>query len=77
MISKAEAAELLRQGVLKGMFSDFVDDQLPRYLWSVDAEGEAYEAKIDRQGYHGYRLEEDDDFRDRVLREWKARCSPR
>ncbi len=77
VISKAEAAELLRQGVLNGMFSDFVDDQLPKYVWSVDAEGEAYEAKIDKQGYHGYRLEEDDDFRDRVLREWKARCSPR
>jgi len=74
---KAEAQELLRQGVLNGMFSDFPDGQLPEYVWSVDAEGEAYEAKFDRQGYHGYRLEEDDDFRDRVLKEWKARCSRR
>jgi hypothetical protein len=73
VILKAEAKELLRQGVLKGMFSDFRTPELPKYVWSVDSEGEAYEGKIGRQGYYGYRLEEDDDFRDRVLREWKAR----
>jgi hypothetical protein len=33
--------------------------------------------KIDTQGYHGYRLEEDDDFRDRVLKEWNRRWRPR
>jgi hypothetical protein len=75
VILKGEAQELLRRGVLNGMFNEFPDGQLPKYVWSVDAEGEAYEAKIDRQGYHGYRLEEDDNFRDRVLKEWKARCS--
>ena len=57
------------------MFSDFPEGGAPKYVWSVDAEGEVYEAKIDRQGYHGYRLEEDDNFRDRVLREWRARRS--
>jgi hypothetical protein len=76
MILKAEAENLFREGVINGMFSDFLENERPKYVWSVDAEGEAYEAKIDRQGYHGYRLEEDDNFRDRVLKEWKARCSP-
>ncbi len=34
------------------MFSDFVDDQLPKYAW-VGAEGEAYEAKIDTDKRRG------------------------
>ncbi len=77
VILKGEAEKLLREGARNGMFSDFPDGELPKYVWSVDADGEVYEAKIDSQGYHGYRLEEDDDFRGRVLKEWKVRCSPR
>ncbi|MGH9581508.1 MAG: hypothetical protein ACRD4O_01055 [Bryobacteraceae bacterium] len=77
VILKEAAQKLLRDGVLNGMFSDFRDGELPKYVWAVDTDGEAYEAKIDRQGYHGYRLEEDDDFRDRVLREWQRRCNLR
>jgi hypothetical protein len=42
-------------------------------VWSVDRDGVAYEAKRDTRGYHGYRLEEDDDFRFLVLREWRRR----
>lgn len=75
VLLKSEAGKLLREGILNGMFSDFPEGGVPNYVWSVDSAGEAYEAKIDRQGYHGYRLEEDDDFRDRVLKEWKARYS--
>jgi hypothetical protein len=52
-----EARWLFRQGVLMGMFSDFPDGQLPKYVWSVDQHFDAYEAKEDRDGYHGYRLE--------------------
>lgn len=76
-ILKAEAAELLRQGALNGLFSDFPDNGMPKYVWSVDADGEVYEAKIDSYGYHGYRLEEEDDFRPLILKEWAKRCSPR
>jgi hypothetical protein len=77
VILKAEAEALLRQGVVLGLFSDFPDDGAPKYIWSVDAEGEVYEAKIDSNGYHGYRLEKDDDFRPLVLKEWTRRCSRR
>ncbi len=77
VISSAEAAELLRRGVLDGLFSDFPDDGVPKYVWSVDAERDVYEAKIDSGGYHGYRLGEDDDFRNIVLKEWARRCSQR
>jgi hypothetical protein len=77
VVLKAEEADLLRHGVISGMFSDFPDDGMPKYVWSVDSDGEVYEAKIDSQGYHGYRLEEEDDFRPLLLKEWARRCSPR
>jgi hypothetical protein len=32
-----------------------------------------YESKIGNDGYHGYVLEEDDDFRWQVLKEWGKR----
>ncbi len=46
---------------------------MPKYVWSVDGAGEAYEAKIGNGGYHGYRLTDEDDMRDYVLQEWKRR----
>jgi hypothetical protein len=74
LILKAEAAALLCHGALNGMFSDFALNGLPKYVWSVDADQQVYEAKIDSQGYHGYRLEEEDDFRPLILKEWARRC---
>lgn len=71
-----EARDLFRRGIRLGMFSDFYDgDGVPKYVWSVDDAGEAYEAKISpgTQAYKGYRLEEEDAMRDVVLKEWKRR----
>jgi hypothetical protein len=75
IILKEEAAQLFRDGVIRGMFSNLSDDGVPKFVWAVDSEDEAYEAKIDRSGYHGYRLEEEDDFRALVLEEWEKRCA--
>jgi hypothetical protein len=72
-VLRAEAQALFRHGIMKGMFSDFLDNSQPKFVWSVDEMGEAYEAKIDSAGYHGYRLEEEDNMRYVVLREWKRR----
>jgi hypothetical protein len=76
VILKEEATALFREGLLNGFFSDFPDGGTPKYVWSVDADGEVYEAKVDSHGYHGYRLEEEDDFRSLILKEWAKRCSP-
>lgn len=73
IILKAEAQQLLVDGVRKGMFSEFSDGTRPKYIWCVDGDGRTYEAKSDRDGYHGYVLGEDDDMRDVVLKEWKKR----
>jgi hypothetical protein len=71
----AEARDLLGLGILLGMFIDFPNDGVPKYIWSVDATGEVYEAKIiaGTHGYKGYRLEEEDPMRAMVLKEWKKR----
>jgi hypothetical protein len=74
IITMEEARQLFRAGIMNGMFSNLSDDGVPKYVWAVDADGEAYEAKIGNSGYHGYRLEEEDDFRAFVLKEWKQRC---
>ncbi len=73
----AEARDLFRRGILLGMFSDFSEHGVPKYVWSVDDEGEAYEAKISpgTYEYKGYRLEEEDAMRELVLKEWAKRCA--
>lgn len=75
VILLAEARSLFRQGICMGMFSDFQEGNLPKYVWSVDKTDEVYEAKISpgTNTYKGYRLEEEDAMRAVVLREWKKR----
>ncbi|EKS32935.1 hypothetical protein G8O24_09865 [Bradyrhizobium sp. INPA01-394B] len=75
----AEAQGLLQQGINLGMVSELAFDGFPKFIWSVDMEGEVYEAKTDPMTtgvYHGYRLEEEDDMRDNVKAIWKQRCQP-
>jgi hypothetical protein len=77
VVPREEAEQLLRGGVLAGMFSEPSEQGFPKYIWSVDGQGEAYEAKADPGNpgqYHGYRLEEADPMRELVLKAWKRRC---
>ena len=71
-----EAQSLFKRGIQLGMFSDFPEGGSPKYVWCVDDQGEAYEAKVSpgTNKYKGYRLEEEDNMRDVVLKEWKKRC---
>ena len=71
-----EAAELLREGLIRGMVGGLCAGDFPKYVWSVDSRGRVYEAKIGRDGeYHGYELGEDDNvMRQWVMNEWRARC---
>jgi hypothetical protein len=77
VVPLAEAEELLQQGINIGMVSELAFEGFPKFIWSVDMEGEVYEAKTDPMTvgvYHGYRLEEEDDMRDNVKAIWKQRC---
>lgn len=55
------------------MFSSHLQDGKPKYVWGVDKTGEPYEAVLGADGYHGYRLEDDDNMRNVVLKEWSTR----
>jgi hypothetical protein len=77
IIPKEEASQLIYKGIINGMFSEIRENGGPKYVWSVDDQDEAYEAKTDpnKPGeYHGYRLEEEDAMRDQVRKIWKQRC---
>jgi len=72
-----EAKRLFVKGISATMFSSTFEGKFPKYVWSMDSEGEVYEAKTDINSpgmYHGYRLEEDDNFRDFVRKVWDVRC---
>lgn len=73
-----EARSLLEIGIGLGMVSAFEGDGVPKYVWTVDADGEVYEAKTkpgQERCYHGYRLGEDDRaMRELIREEWKRRC---
>jgi hypothetical protein len=72
-ILKEEAVKLFLAGIDKELFGNPGPDGMPKYVWAIDDDGEVYEAKTDSTGYHGYRLEDEDDWRDVVLKAWKQR----
>jgi hypothetical protein len=76
IIKRQEAFKLLLAGVSRGVMSTFSVKGLPKYILAVDENGDVYEAKLDAQGYHGYRLRSHDDraMRRIVTKAWKFRC---
>ena len=76
-ITLREAIKLFRSGVRLGMVSTHRDQEmdLPKFVWAVDQDGEAYEAILGSDGpnYHGYRLKREAPNRERVIAEWNRR----
>lgn len=71
---KKEAQSLLQQGFMRGLVSVQVRGDWPQNVWAVSEAGEVFEAQLENQTtgtYHGYPLPEDDDFRLKVIGEWK------
>lgn len=70
-----EAIRLFKAGIRLRMVSKPLDNGLPKYVWSVDDNGEAYEAMLGSDGpnYHGYRLKHDAANRVAVIAEWNKR----
>jgi hypothetical protein len=70
---RTEALTLLREGLLKGAFSEQERDGWPQNVWAVTEGGEPLEAQLEGQGiYHGYPMAETDPFREKVLERWKS-----
>lgn len=67
------AAELLRNGILKGLISEQFRNGYPQNVWSVTENDEALEAQLENpeQGiYHGYPMPSSDPMRKIILRHW-------
>ena len=74
-ISLLEATRLFRAGIRLGMVSSYMEHGLPKVVWAVDDDGEAYEAMRggDSLSYHGYRLDRKAPNREYVIAEWRQR----
>ena len=74
-INKRKALDLFHSGISLRMVSSCLIDGLPKYVWAVGEDGEAYESKLSdgTTEYHGYRLERDDSMRHFVIEEWNSR----
>lgn len=72
IFERAQALELLRQGVRRGLISDR-GGEFPQNIWAVSAEGIPLEAQLEGNGvYHGYPMPEKDPFRESVIARWNA-----
>lgn len=75
-ILREEAVRMLTRGIRTQMVSVGLVGDFPKFVWAVDAQGEAYEGKVGEDGatYHGYRLGEDEcAMREWVIEEWTKR----
>ncbi len=76
-VRRDEARALFREGVRRGLISRIPAGGLPKYVWAVDDDGQAYEAKLEAgsRNYHGYALGDNDDaMRQLIVEEWRGRC---
>ena len=74
-ITLREATGLFLAGIRLGMVSKPLPNGLPKFVWAVDDDGEAYEAMLGGDGpnYHGYRLKHDAANHAAVIAEWSKR----
>jgi len=74
LFRRADALRLLQHGIRRGMISQWDGTGYPRNIWSMTEDGIPLEAQLENPGngtYHGYPLEMNDVFRERVIAQWK------
>ena len=76
IVTRAEALELLREGVRQGLVSVQQRGDFPQNIWAVTPGGHPMEAQLENQvqgSYHGYPLEPEDELWGDVLERWGNR----
>lgn len=69
----AQALRLLREGARRGLISVQTRGGFPQNVWAVTQDGIPLEAQLENReqgSYHGYPMDETDDFREEVLKRW-------
>lgn len=72
---RVEAERLLREGIRRGLVSQWEGAGFPRNVWAVTEAGLPLEAQLENAGngtYHGYPMPEDDAFREQVIEKWRT-----
>ena len=80
IFTRAEALELLREGVRRGLVSVQQREDFPQNIWAVTPEGYSLEAQLENQvqgSYHGYPLEPEDELWSDVLKALGEIVNPR
>lgn len=73
---RAEAEQLLREAIAKGMISEQERNGFPQQIWAVSSSGIPLEAQLENQelgSYHGYPLQKTSPLWDLILQSWKIR----
>jgi hypothetical protein len=71
---RAEASELLRSGIERGLVSVAGRGDWPQNVWAVAPNGVALEAMLEQEEhgtYHGYPMQVNDPLADEVRRRWE------
>lgn len=75
VFSRAQARDLLRRGIRRGLISEQMRGEFPQNVWSVSQGGIPLEAQLENRTtgtYHGYPMPLTDPFRDEVVRRWQS-----
>ncbi|ABM59883.1 hypothetical protein [Verminephrobacter eiseniae] len=73
VFTRAEALDLLKHGLTKGLVSDRSVGDWPKNIWSVTAQGWPLEAQLENAEngvYHGYPMPDSDPFASEVAERW-------
>lgn len=73
IVRRSVALELLREGIRRGLVSQWNGTGYPQNVWAVSAEGIPLEAQLENPAngtYHGYPMPDGDPFRERVIARW-------
>jgi hypothetical protein len=75
IFNRREALRLLREGIRRGLVSEQRRGKFPQNVWAVTDQGIPLEAQLENAmigTYHGYPMQHDDAFGEKVIEKWNA-----
>lgn len=74
ILRRADALELLREGIRRGLVSKQARNGYPQNVWAVTEDAVPLEAQLENPAngtYHGYPMPVADPFREKVIAKWR------